>query len=89
MWRAYNGIGQMGFIHETVNHSRNFVDPITGTHTQNIESYCAQTKLTFKAIKGVHNKQVASYLDDKMWRDLYKCYSFNNIIRHIHNSYSI
>ena len=79
----------MGFIHETVNHSRNFVDPITGTHTQHVESYWAQEKLKFKAMKGVHNKQFASYLDEKMMRDLYKCDSFNDIIRHIHNSYSI
>ena len=79
----------MGYIYETVNRSQHFVDPVTGTHTQHMHSNWAQTKLKFKAMKGVHNKQLASYLDEKMRRDLYKCDSFNNIILHIYNSYSI
>jgi hypothetical protein len=29
-WRAYNGLNQLGFRHHTVNHSRHFVDPVTG-----------------------------------------------------------
>ena len=40
-------------MHETVNHSANFVDPGTGVHTQSIESYWAKTKYKFKIMKGV------------------------------------
>ena len=89
MWAAYRGINNMGmgYIHETVNHSQNFVSP-NGVHTQAIESYWAQTKLKFKAMKGVHAKQLPSYLDEKMWRDVYANDSFNNIILHISNAYT-
>ena len=89
MWRAYGGISSMGmsYIHETVNHSRHFVDPITGVHTQGIESYWAQTKLKFKTMKGVRRTQLPGYLDEKMWRDLYASDVFHNICLHINNIY--
>ena len=36
-WHAYNHIAEFGYTHLTVNHKSNFVDPITGAHTQTIE----------------------------------------------------
>ena len=37
-WKAYNKLGQLGYVHKCINHSENFVDTEDNTvHTQNIE----------------------------------------------------
>ena len=36
-WKAYDQIDTKIYQHNVVNHSKNFVDPDTGVHTQNIE----------------------------------------------------
>ena len=36
-WKGYNDLNDLGYIRLTVNHSENFVDPITGVNTQRIE----------------------------------------------------
>ena len=46
-----------------------FVDPATGVHTQNVESYWNRVKGKFKRMKGVHELMLNSYLDEFMWRE--------------------
>ena len=43
-----------------------FLDPDTGAHTQNIESYWAKTKYKFKVMKGVSADALPPYLDERM-----------------------
>ena len=70
-WAAYNQVQQLPNVasHATVNHSVNFVDPQTGVHTQNVESYWNRVKTKFKRMKGVHLTHLPSYLDEFMWRE--------------------
>ena len=70
-WAAYRRVQQLQSVnnHQTVNHSLHFVDPATGVHTQNIESYWARVKRRFKHMKGVHESMMTSYLDEFMWRE--------------------
>ena len=70
-WAAYNQVAMVPGVagHATVNHSINFVDPITGVHTQNVESYWNRVKTKFKRMKGVSSNQLALHLDEFMWRE--------------------
>ena len=62
-WAAYSRVQQLTAVstHGVVNHSLHFVDPATGVHTQNVESY---VKMKFKRMKGVHETMLNSYLDE-------------------------
>ena len=72
-WAAYNQVGNLPNVgsYRTVNHSLHFVDPVTGTHTQNVGSYWSRVKNKFKRMKGVASEQLPSYLDEFMWRERY------------------
>ena len=37
-WKGYVSLKKHDYVHKTVNHSTNFVDPESGAYTQNIES---------------------------------------------------
>ena len=58
--------------HNTVNHSLHFVDPVTGIHTQNIESYWAKHKYVLKKMKGCRREFLTQYLQEFMWRDKFE-----------------
>ena len=88
MWRAYGRVQQLPPVaaHHTVNHSRNFVDPATGVHTQNIGN---RVKTKLKRMKGCHAHQIPSYL---MWRERHGTTyrdTVNNIIRDIAHDYPV
>ena len=57
--------------HRTVNHSVHLKDPVTGIHTQFIESYWNHVKIKLKRMRGCHRDQLPSYLDEvrKVWKD--------------------
>ena len=75
-----------------MNHSVTFVDPVTGVHTQNAESYWNRVKTKLKRMKGCHAHQIPSYLDEFMWRERYgqsKRVAFNSIMRDIAHQYPV
>ncbi|KAG0422236.1 hypothetical protein DMUE_6225 [Dictyocoela muelleri] len=45
-WRGYTNLNNLGFEHKTVNHSRNFVEPSSGVHTNTIEANWSALKRT-------------------------------------------
>ena len=51
-WRAYRALRIFGYAHWNVNHSRTFVNPQTGMHTQDIESFFFHlTRFNFQRTK--------------------------------------
>ena len=89
-WAAYTRLrSDPQYNYRSVNHSLHFVDPVTGVHTQSIESYWAKVKLPIKSMKGVHTEQLSSYLDERMWRDRFGGNAFENICIHIASQYPV
>ena len=56
-------------VHRTVVHRDNFVDPVTGIHTQEAESAWARLKYHIKKEKGIRHGDIQDFLDEQMWRD--------------------
>jgi len=50
-------------------HQDNFVDPLTGVHTQEAESAWARLKYHIKREKGVRREDIPAFLHEQMWRD--------------------
>ena len=90
-WTAYNRLPNVS-SHEVVNHSVNFVEPTTGVHTQNVESYWNRVKAKLKRMRGCHGEQLPSYLDEFMWRERHgtsALLALQNIMRDIAVQYPV
>ena len=74
-------------MHETVNHTLHFVDPKTGVHTQNIESYWNKQKNKIKRMNGCRRSSLDSYLDQFMWLERNENQKFVNFCKLIQNRY--
>ncbi|KAF9744318.1 hypothetical protein NGRA_3576 [Nosema granulosis] len=82
MWAGYRELSERtGFDHGTVNHRFNFVDPITGVHTQHVESFWNAHKEKIKAMKGVRACQLQSHLDEFMFKARYMNMEFESILK--------
>ena len=90
-WAAYRRVHQLGNVatHNVVNHSLHFVDPVTGVHTQNVESYWNRVKTKLKRMKGCHTGQLPSYLDKKKRYGKTGGEAWNNIISDIAAQYPV
>ena len=66
---SYNCLSDNGFIHESVNHRENYVDPVTGAHTQGVERAWLDSKAWYRASRG-NRTLLQSHLDESAWRQL-------------------
>ncbi len=90
-WGAYNNLQNIGYGHESVIHADNFVDPVTGVHTNGVEAYWSRAKQKIKAVYGWRLHMVPSYLDEFLWRErfgLQTAEAFYNMLAHIAEHYN-
>ena len=79
MWAAYRNLPQLGFAHGTVNHTLNFVAPLTGVTTDRVETLWQRAKAKFKAIYGPTNRgMVEDYLSEFIWSQRFRDNPFFN-----------
>jgi transposase-like protein len=69
-WRGYTSISQHNYIHACVNHSQNFVDPVTGCHTQNIERVWRDMRGAIPRY-GISQKHYKFYLAEFLFKRIY------------------
>jgi len=65
-WKAYSSLNTLGYTHRTVNHSENFLDPVTHVQTQNIERFWRDLK-SWVLCSGVKKNCIKSCI----WPDAY------------------
>ncbi|CAF1685796.1 unnamed protein product [Adineta ricciae] len=89
-WRAYNSLqNDPAYVHFTVNHSVNFVDPVTSVHTQNIENSWMRVKCRQKKYLGIHRTLLSSYLQEYMWRQKFGETPFKHLVEQITQIYPV
>lgn len=69
-WAAYNEINKLPqkYEHFVVNHSQNFVDPLTGCHTQSVERMWREVKRIRRTCEGINPIDVDGYIAEYLWR---------------------
>jgi len=80
-WKAYNAISKCGeYEHKKVVHKYNFVDPQTGVHTQNVESFNNKIKYQIKMAKGVTTDFREKFITEFLFFDTYKDNVFHKLV---------
>ena len=70
-WKGYIPLKSEGYIHETVNHSQNFVNPNTGYNIQSIERDWDDSKVWMERPRGPKST-LQSHLTEVSRRNLHK-----------------
>lgn len=80
-WKAYDPLANdTSYDHKKITHKYNFVDPLTGVHTQNVESFNNKIKMDIKNQKGVRTNDRPRFLTFFLFIDTYKDYSLQKIL---------
>ncbi|KCZ79135.1 hypothetical protein H312_03477 [Anncaliia algerae PRA339] len=79
-WAGYVNLDSLEFIHYTVNHSLNFVDPITGANTQAIENHWSVLKRKLSARFVTSRSDLCFYFAEFIFKSKFKILCFIKIM---------
>ena len=85
-WRAYANLSTWSvpqYVHKTVNHSENFVDPGTGAHTQRIESCWGHVKTAIRRMRHGAKGNLSFHLAEEWWRRFHARTPFAGILEEV------
>jgi IS1 family transposase len=94
-WASYTSLSNLGYIHSTVNHTTNFVDPETGATINHVESFWCRMKRKLKFVFGSQGDMKWSRLDEAVYREYYDFknkdlwHNFNMFLGHINDRYPL
>ncbi|XGW28134.1 hypothetical protein V3C99_008161 [Haemonchus contortus] len=74
-WKGYNNLANLGYHHETVNHSEPFVDPDSGVHTQRIENFWGHLKAKIRSRHGLKGELWDDHFFEVLWSSIGKIFS--------------
>ena len=66
--KVYKSLDQMRYVHNTVIHKENFVNPTDGTHTNWIENFWSNLKYKLKLVKGSQKVMTDGHIDEFLYR---------------------
>jgi len=82
-WAAYRDLQRLGYVHHTVNHSQNFVDPTTGTFTNAIEAYWSRVKRNIRLHWLSRRDQLPLRIDEFLWWDRLNSQLYRDVFHEI------
>nr|CAI5869165.1 unnamed protein product [Callosobruchus analis] len=60
-WSGHTGLSALGYVHRTVNHSNNFVDPLSGVCTNQVEGYWSRLKQFLRRLGALQSSFLPEY----------------------------
>lgn len=82
-WRGYCKLEGAGFVHSTVNHSQNFVNPADRVvHTQSIESLWSRFKMFIRRKRLTNREKLHEYIGEFMYREAFP-HVFSSIVEQL------
>nr|CAI5841565.1 unnamed protein product [Callosobruchus analis] len=85
-WSGYTGLSALGYVHRTVNHSNNFVGPLSGVCTNQVKGYWSRLKQFLRRLGALQSSFLPEYIDQFMWWQIYgptPAARFNNLLDQI------